>query len=1429
MAQIEDYINDKQNLSEEEFVNKYLHTKSGVLPVESSYLNNQAQKGFEAFVEEQELKPKEKHSFGSFLLTKLKGGEIGNRINLWNLGEIIKDSGVDDPDFQISNEDLLGYEEFAQILLNCGNQEQVDIVKNQIDELRLDRQIQAERGGLLNFAGDFLNPTSWGLFFGAGFGFKALSSTTNAFTVTGKALSTLEKISRYKLGEGLLSWYGKALIKTVPKNAAFGATLGLAEAITEETTGRLIGGNGLTGKEFLSRITVPMLIGSAFGATAGAVGEKLLSRKINMAAERYLELLQDPKSRSVENITIVIDPEKIGDSSYLYAKVKDSFGHAGLPMSPGVRTITSPSPIVRDISRRLADSFITLVDAHGNVLTNKADTVESLVNKAMAIYGVRIANELNKGFKEWLKEVGFSKLESASIRIKKEVWGNSDKWDIFNAELADAARHKDTYPRQSIEKCAKALRVITDEVTQEAIDAGVYPLQQIALDKLDRLLSGVQQQKNKLESNTKVRIPIGHLNNAKIYKNVSVSAAKHHVENVDLKIAKEQEYRSTLEELLNVTKSSEKDSGALRKLIGKLKDLTSNFEKGIKDLEKKTSASETKNLKQLLKSEDALELHTKAISDALEKLNTSAKEGIKYRELTEIGKLKERLNASNKKLKKLTSEKLRNKELDRQRLLQLQLDFLKAIKTSKKGATVAQGKQLGKLQERYKNTLNVKKEIEDRITKEESAAKKQQAKLEDQFIKDIESIQPKIEELKKNPNATKTQTELNRLIGNIEKRIKDSSKKESGLVKNKEEVSKYIDEGLSKRQGEIDILNKKEEEILKNRKEVAAKRYTVENLKLVGDESYLTRALDKDKIISDLPGFRKALKNGMISMLEQKELFTKPNLTAEEQVVLNQLNAKLENYADSVIRNVQQNYEGRLMDPVHMILRGAENKRILQFSTDYIKDYVINHYADATYRFLQTVVPDSALMRVFKTLDTDELVNAISKDFERLMKLSGDNPRTMSWLENTRQSDIEDIITMFNRVRGTNVLDASNFTNVGRFINNASATIKNLNIGRMLGGTTLAGLNDLGNVGAIFGFKRFYRGSLKYFKDLIKEKTTGGSVLGNEALFNATTIWMQSRQASFGEIIGGSGVLSYTAKWSKGFANAAIYLSGIRAFDHTLKFLVGCITSETILKAGEKLFGGKALSKNDISFLKATGVTENQVRKIYEQFKKHGSINNGLYAPGTANWTNNAVKDLFGAAIMKVQNQAVVTPGIGTVPLFLDHPVLKPFNQFMRFTWTTFEKCMIPAIQRSNFSTFAGAVLMMNVGVLRTLIKMKQGGYDLSDDEILERAIKEMDFLSFYADPYNTVTKLLSFDKEQNSINFNFERAVQGTVLSFVSDASLAASGFANVIFGNGATDSQIHALRKLMFSQNNPLFARFYTQREEYWKSKYGKKKDYR
>ena len=1095
---------DAQNLTDEAFFARHLRKKNGVLPLVSSSeagVPTQAQTNTQA---------DEHSSIWDLIKAHVSSGTIIDAVRL----SFIKGKSFYEPDpsFEIRPEDCYGYEEYMHDLCSADNREQLNALKTAIDDIRLKQKIKAEHGIVANLGADLLSPESWLTLGGAGKAYNAISQGFRYWKYGKKLSSTASTFVEHIFGKDFYKTAAAAVVQNTASNAAFGATLGAIELGIQATLG-----SDLSGEQMLKQITTPALLGAGFGVIFGTSADLLLRRKTKLAAERYKALLQDPNNKSIENITVALDPLKAGEPGYLSGKVKSALGQE-LPITPGIRTSTSPSLLTRDISRKLVDNFITFVDNDGNVLTNNAASVESVSNKLIAVYGTKITDEINKGFKSWLLQ-RYGNLKAFTELAKREVWGNSRQWDEFNALLAEAARNGDTHIDPIVNQTAKSLRPISDEIGNLAQKYDLY--------------------------------------------------------------------------------------------------------------------------------------------------------GVKSRALSE-----------------------------------------------------------------------------------------NQSKL---------------------TRRTKQREKLEQAGGN---------------------------------QAQIDKIKQEELALQKQLDAIRAKTYTVQDFESVGDASYLPRAFDKNKIANNLDGFRACIKRGMISQLKQKGLFEGQKLNQREQKIFNSLNQKLDDATALVLDEILKTSQGRVRLRNYGI-RGFENERVLKFPTKYVQDFVVNHYADTMYRYLQTVIPDTQIMKSFGTLEVDDLLVGIAKDYGEMIQNAeklGKKTEVECLLKNLA-SDKEDIEAMFNRVRGTSVLDPYNLTAGGRVINNMIATVQNLNVARLLGGTTMAGANDLGQVSMVLGFKRFFGTGLKM---LIHMKWTKQALKDNEALFNASTLWRQTRQASFGEMVGGSGFWAWAAKASRGFANATTYLSGIHFWDDTMKFLAGYQASEIILKAGETLLEGKALAAKDAHWLQTLGLSEPQLKKIHEQFTKHGEKRNGLYAPGSAKWTDNEAKSVFGAAIMKIQNQAILTPGIGTVPVLFDNPKMKMFTQFRRFTWSAFEKCMIPGLQKRDFDVFVGATMMMCIGVLRSTVRMYVGGYSLSDEELLDQALKECDFMSYYGDIYGTAKTLFGFDEEQNKANADFMRSIQGTIIGFGVDSFGASRSLLKLLQGKPLTQGEVHAMRKMLPSQNNPVFAGLFNRAED-------------
>lgn len=1527
------------------------------VPIESSaenvLINHQYNKAVSEFLAKQ--KKPEKESWGTWVLAKLWNNRLVKNTALKVMDNLVEayntvvpraedyEALKIEPDFKVTPEDVAGHEWLMPHLCKCTNREQVEWFKGIADWHDKLTQAEIDHGNLLtDFAGAFLNPEGWFAYGVTKTWLGGVAGWAGKFFEGNKILNAYKSFTTLRQSEGFLKTYGRSIAKTIPGNIGFGLAFGATALPANELSEYLINDRHITGDEILGTLTTSMLLGIAFGGTLGAYGDISMQRKAVFAAENFNRYLKNKNYRTVEDVTVVVNPTRLDEPGYVanetnkalektfntkvvsestFGTPKESFGSV-LPLTHGLRLAQSVCPESRIFANTAINNFIKMVDEKGNLLANNANNIENVIGYKTATYIGKHMFILQKHFKEWMQkkyEKDPNWIGEKLSKVRKLITGNSKDWQEFNELLFDAARHKDAHYDPIIERCAKELRPNADAVSQEAMDVDLMGVQKAAVKKSQKEFDKSNEGVEKLENTTRVRINVGTLNGTKVYKNVKISAARNHLERNKQIAEKTQGSINNYKTVLGELEKGEVNSVKIRKLLAENKELESSYNKATKAEEKQTQKEETKDLKELFRLEDAAPKLQRSVKEALDIINTNEKEGITYQELSDIGKLGERISSKNKeiagykqeikqaakelkdvrssavirkelqfqkilkrqiqfidadkkssagaksreleqrgalkrkltesikkvkeqekleakvqaKLEKLnSSDKIQN-TIDERDLLKLQLDFLKAKKSSNKGPTAIQGKRLGKVEEKYNSTLKRIEEIKQRISKREEAIEKSRTKRDEKFYKESEELLAQIDELSKDPNTKTSPRTLNRLIGNVKNRISVLEKQLKNVNKNTEEVSNNIEKGLSKIKDKLDVAYQKRDAAAKALKESQERKYTVENdLHVLGDESWVFRSFLRDKILNHETDFKSDVIRGYIDASENKDLFIKPKekLTAEEQQILEQELAKYKKYADNIVEEIRNTSYGRV-SAFGMEERGSELQRKLPISTDFILNWVDRNYCNVMIRAFNTLIRDTQVKRVFGTLDSQEILQPVKDGFLRIREQYRDNPKMLKRLDGWEKQDCEDVVNVLHNLRGTHIADSHNFMH-STFIRKAGVkAIQAWNVMRLMGGVPLSALNDYAIAPAVLTFKSVFGEGLRTFMNFVRTKFTKSSMKQCEDLFNASTAFLESRtDTTFAEAVQGEGIYASILNFFKGGANITTRASLMPAIDRTNKLFYGFVGAQKIIKAGEKLSRNVKLTKRESSFLTSTGVTEKQALDIFEQVKKHGVKQGGQYSVNIDKWSDAGLRDLMYGAIYKIQNQVIVTPGAGTTPSWFKDPVWGLLKQFQSFTYAAYEKVVVPFMQTRDMTCFAGFSMMMSIGVLRALYKAKVGGYELDADEVLLRAAQESEVLVHCFDYFGFGNFLWNFNKDQRMSNQDFYRSVGGTVLDFTWEGFQAARGMYGLFFGEGATDSQIHAMRKLCISQNNIALVHFYNMLEDYLKSRYSttKRKQY-
>lgn len=677
-------------------------------------------------------------------------------------------------------------------------------------------------------------------------------------------------------------------------------------------------------------------------------------------------------------------------------------------------------------------------------------------------------------------------------------------------------------------------------------------------------------------------------------------------------------------------------------------------------------------------------------------------------------------------------------------------------------------------------------------------------------------------------------TELNKQNIRLNKQKKAKEKELSLLEKpktsQKATVKKLTQQKVAKpsqdfelKTKEIEAINK---EIEKNNKEIEEtnkaieennnKVYTHEDFKkLIEGELYFPRMYDTMKIASYRDDAVADIKKGMWSISELRELKNTPEnqLSAKERKALLKEDERLQQAAEDAVSHILHD-EDKAFAKNPRKTRGFEHERSLRFSTEYVKDWLIQDPEKILANFVRTIPVDAKLLERFGTLNVNDIIGLIREDYKKLIENAVSNEQKKA-LAVKCNKDIDNFRCVWCRVRGITEYSSLDLTTHGIAFNHAANIINNLNVARLIGGTVISATSDLAQAMMTLGFKKFFKGYTGMFrKDFWK------AFSGSEGMWlRAFDHFERTRSLGFYNQMIGEGFLAAADNFSGRLANLGVKMSCINKWDEFNKFIVGYVTQEGILKAGEKLSKGGKLASKDLEFLSATGITEENAVKMFEQFKKYGRVSEGgTWESGVGLWDNAKLQDIFRGGVRMIQNQAILTPTAGSVPLFFDRwgSLGKMLLQFRRFSYSTYTKVLMPMLQKRDLETFSGLTMMVSIGIMKAYLRALKSGYAMTMSEAIKQSLSEADCVAYMGDAYGMGRGLLGFDEENSKGNREFFRKAFGTAYDFGDTFIKGIPGYSKVITGiEGELNySQIHAMRKMLPLQNNillfPLFDKF-------------------
>lgn len=405
-------------------------------------------------------------------------------------------------------------------------------------------------------------------------------------------------------------------------------------------------------------------------------------------------------------------------------------------------------------------------------------------------------------------------------------------------------------------------------------------------------------------------------------------------------------------------------------------------------------------------------------------------------------------------------------------------------------------------------------------------------------------------------------------------------------------------------------------------------------------------------------------------------------------------------------------------------------------------------------------------------------------------------------------NDKDNIKAMRDRIRGTYQLNSDNILTRSQFAD----TVKSLNYSRLLGRVALSSIPDVAMPVMINGITRTLRDQMiPFIRDLghisqAFSKTKGSvraqSVQELRDMGIALDLILNTRVENFADL-GSSFTGSKLSSFNSSTTKALSYLSGISAWNDKMKLMSGYSAMARILRASQ----GKKISKSDTEFLARFGIDSSNLKKIGDQFRVHGSKENGRFASGSGDWTDKEAYKVFQNSIRKFVDQTIIVSG-QEKPLFASTAVGSILLQFKSFALSSFSKVFIAGLQQADMAALNGAVMMISLGMLSSYVKVVLSGKEPSDDigEWIKEGVDKSGILGHLFDVNETLSKV-GWGLSDGPISRYKSRSAAGALLgpsfSLLEDITGTAYWMSEFMKGERPTEADIRKTRRMIPFQN--------------------------
>lgn len=466
---------------------------------------------------------------------------------------------------------------------------------------------------------------------------------------------------------------------------------------------------------------------------------------------------------------------------------------------------------------------------------------------------------------------------------------------------------------------------------------------------------------------------------------------------------------------------------------------------------------------------------------------------------------------------------------------------------------------------------------------------------------------------------------------------------------------------------------------------------------------------------------------------------------------------ELDKIVDDVINNILANNGRGMYTPVSLMGRSLR-ERTLGIDDNLIKKFLENDIERVIRSHTRQMGADIEITRKFGSPDMSEVIDDIKDEFNLMIEELPDAVRKANKklkpealqkkieqesarLNKQLKDDIRDIEAMRDRLTGRRFMP----TDPNGLMHRAGIFARNFNLLRLGGGFALASVPDIGSIALSHGMARVL-GRKGFLSIITASRLAKLNMRETQLLGTALDLILDTRAHNLADVVDDYGRNSAFERGVQFAADKYGIVNGMSIWNQFMKQWAGTVSITRNLEAIEAYTKG-TISQAERRRLHWLGIDKEAAERIHKLASKHGETDGKIRWPNVQKWLNedgtaaDAERTIFGAAIVKDVDTAIVTPGIGDKPLWLDAPATRLIGQFRSFFLSSSVRITTRGLQQRDANVAQGAVLMTLLGALA--YRLKTPDDKISEDPAvwMKEAIDRSGLMGWFMEANNMTEK----------------------------------------------------------------------------------------